>query len=376
MNNETLFQTRMERIRKAVSCEPVDRIPVAPCGNAYFARQGHVLMKDYISDFDKACAANLAELERLDADATQNVIFSPYLLGTQWLSRTAVPGDGLGEDDMWQVMESENMAFEEYQDLKAMGWDAWQKKFIAEKCNDNWKKLEPYFAALPAAYGKFQQAGIPCICDFLMITPFEYFCGGRSLATFFMDDLMDEPELVHEIFDLVLESNLKTYRQQILDTHATGVWIGGWRTGPELVSPAMFDEFVWPAFQAYYDLCIETGVLPIFHLDSNWDLCIDKFKRLKDKTYVLALDSKTDMRKARAVLGPDVCLLGDVPCEMLTFGTPEEVSGYVTSMLEDVGPWGVIIASGCDIPSDARPENVKAMADAAHRFLETHPVRG
>lgn len=375
MNGETLYQERLDRIRKAVACEPVDQIPVAPCANAYFARCQHVLMKEYVSDFDKACTANLAELTRLDADATQNVIFSPYLLGTQWLSKTAIPGAGVGDDDMWQITEQENMKFEEYEDIKRMGWDAWQKKFIAEKCDNNWKNLEPFFAANPKAYQRFREAGIPCIADFLMITPFEYFCGGRSLESFFTEDLLEEPELIHEIFDLVLESNLKSYRQQILDTHAVGVWIGGWRTGPDLISPAMFDEYVWPAFQAYYDLCVETGVIPIFHLDSNWDLCIDKFKRLKDKTYVLALDSKTDMRKTRKVLGPDVCLLGDVPCELMTFGTPEQVGDYVTKLLEDVGPWGVIIATGCDIPSDAKPENVKAMSDAAHQFLNTHPQK-
>ena len=77
------------------------------------------------------------------ADGTQNVIFSPYLLGTQWLSKTAIPGVDLGDDDMWQVVElPENMKFEDYQKIKDMGWDAWQKQFIAEKCNDNWRKLE------------------------------------------------------------------------------------------------------------------------------------------------------------------------------------------------------------------------------------------
>ena len=373
MNGETLYQQRLDLIRRAVACQPVDRIPVIPCANAYLARSQHVVLKDYINDFDKACTANLAELTRLDADGTQNVIFSPYLLGTQWLSKAAIPGVELGDDDMWQITEAENMKFEEYEDIKRMGWDAWQKKFIAEKCNDNWHRLEPFFAANPKAYQRFREAGIPCIADFLMITPFEYFCGGRSLETFFTEDLMEEPELMHEIFDLVLESNLKTYRQQILDTHATGVWIGGWRTGPDLISPAMFDEFVWPSFKAYYDLCIEMGVIPTFHLDSNWDLCIDKFKRLEDKTYILGLDSKTDMRNARKVLGPNVCLLGDVPCELFALGTPDQVADYVTRMLEDVGPWGVIISSGCDIPSDAKPENVKAMADAAHAFLTTHP---
>lgn len=364
------YEDNLERIRKAVRCEEVDRVPVAPCGNAYYARQKNILMKEYISDFDRACDANLEELVDLDADATQNVIFSPYLLGIQWLSQTALPGQELGDDDMWQVKESENMKFEDYDDIKAMGWDEWQKKFIAEHCDDNWKNLEPFFEANPRSYKKFYDAGIPCICDFLMITPFEYFCGGRSLECFFVDDLFEEPELMHEIFDMVLEHNLKAYRQQIIDTNATGVWIGGWRTGSDLISPNLFDEFVWPSFKAYYDLCVEMNVIPIFHLDSNWTILLDRFKKLEDKTYILALDSKTDIRKCREVMGPNVCILGDVPCELMTFGTPEEVTDYVNSLLDDIGPWGCIIATGCDIPSDAKGENVRAMSEAAHNYLE------
>ena len=41
----------------------------------------------------------------------------------------------------------------------------------------------------------------------------------------------------------------------------------------------------------------------------------------------------------------------------------------MTRLLDDIGPWGCIIATGCDIPSDAKPENVKAMCDAAHNYL-------
>ena len=48
------YEENLELLRKAVRCEPVDRVPVVPCGNAYFARAQHVLLKDYITDFDKA----------------------------------------------------------------------------------------------------------------------------------------------------------------------------------------------------------------------------------------------------------------------------------------------------------------------------------
>lgn len=369
------YEKNLERLMKTLRCEPVDRIPCVPCGNAYYARESHTLMKTYINDFELACTVNLAEHDRLDADGTQNTIFSPYLLGTQWLSRAAIPGaDGFGDDEMWQMKEvPENMKFEDYEEIKKMGWEPWLHKFMEEHVDDNYRHLEPYFAYLPTANERFHEAGYPCLADFLMITPFEYFCGGRSLEAFLCDDIMEEPELMHEIFDIVLESNLKTYRKMMEDESVHGVWIGGWRTGPSLISPDMFDEFVWPSFKAYYDLCIEMNVIPIFHLDSSWDLVLGRFKQLEEKTYIMALDSKTDIRLCRKVLGPNVCILGDVPCEMMTFGTPEEVTDYVTSLLEDIGPWGVMVATGCDIPSDAKPENVKAMADAAHDFLKTHP---
>ena len=45
------YEENLELLRKAVRCEPVDRVPVVPCGNAYFARAQHVLLK---SDGTKA----------------------------------------------------------------------------------------------------------------------------------------------------------------------------------------------------------------------------------------------------------------------------------------------------------------------------------
>ena len=32
------YEDNLELIRKTLRCEPVDRIPVVPCANAYFAR--------------------------------------------------------------------------------------------------------------------------------------------------------------------------------------------------------------------------------------------------------------------------------------------------------------------------------------------------
>jgi len=364
-----LYDERLARIRKAVALEPVDKIPVAPCANAYFARSQGVLMKDYIRNYELACTANLqAFAEMGSCDATQNVIFSPWLLPGQWLSKVATPGAELPDNELWQVLETQTLQTADYQDILKNGFESFYNRFLVERLDDNPAKLAPFFAYMPEAYRRFNEAGIPCICDFLMITPFEFFCGGRSLEVFFTEDLYDEPEMIDEIFALTMEYTLKTYRGMIEATRPVGVWIGGWRTAPDMLSPEMWNRFVWPYFKAYTDLCIEYDVIPIFHLDSNWTSQLARFREMPAKKCILALDSKTDIRKAKALLGDMMCILGDVPAELLAFGTPDEVYQHTTQLIRDIGPTGYIIASGCDIPANAKKENVQAMVDAARDF--------
>ncbi|MBP1627214.1 MAG: methyltransferase, MtaA/CmuA family [Holophagaceae bacterium] len=56
---------------------------------------------------------------------------------------------------------------------------------------------------------------------------------------------------------------------------------------------------------------------------------------------------------------------GDVPPAMLTLGTPEDVHKYSTNLNKELGPEGFILAAGCLVPVNAKPENVKAMIAAA-----------
>lgn len=371
MSKEELYQQRLERIRKAVRFEPVDKIPVAPCGNAYWARQQGVLVADYVKDFELACTTNIEAMEALGGvDATQSVIFCPYLPANDWLSEVAVPGDpGMDPNGVWQIMEAELMKPEDYQVILDKGFGAFYQDYCENRLNHHMTKLKPFFDYLPTAAKRMKEAGIPCICDFLMITPFEYFCGGRSLETFFTEDLMDEPELMDEVFAKTYEYKLAEYGAMMDATHPLGVWVGGWRSNPAMISPAIFDRFVWPHMKGYAELCLSKGVIPIFHLDANWDLQIQRFLELPAKSCIMALDSATDIRRARQILGDHMCILGDVPPQLLAFGKPEEVREYVYSLCRDIGPTGYIVASGCDIPTNAKPENVKAMCDAANSYL-------
>lgn len=56
--------------------------------------------------------------------------------------------------------------------------------------------------------------------------------------------------------------------------------------------------------------------------------------------------------------------MGDVPASMLYMKTPDNVYEYSRKLVRELGPEGFILQSGCDIPTNAKLENVKAMVAA------------
>ena len=78
---------------------------------------------------------------------------------------------------------------------------------------------------------------------------------------------------------------------------------------------------------------------------------------------------QTDLIKAKEVLGDRICLRGNVPASLLNVGTPEQVKEYCRKLIENVGKGGGFILDGATgIPDEARPENVKAMAEAVREY--------
>jgi uroporphyrinogen-III decarboxylase len=57
--------------------------------------------------------------------------------------------------------------------------------------------------------------------------------------------------------------------------------------------------------------------------------------------------------------------MGDVPASMLFREDPDTVYNYSTRLIRELGPKGFILHSGCDIPENAKLENVRAMVAAA-----------
>lgn len=80
---------------------------------------------------------------------------------------------------------------------------------------------------------------------------------------------------------------------------------------------------------------------------------------------ILELDEQTDIYLAKQILGDRLCLKGNVAASLMAFGSMDEVQAYCHNLIEQMGPTGFILSSGCEVPVNARLENVQAMRTAA-----------
>lgn len=361
-----LYEERFERIKAAVALEPVDKIPLISGLAAVSSVLTHTKMSDYLNDMALNCTVNIQATNMIgDVDGVQAPLSSPEGLPTLWLSKIRVPGRELPDDQLWQVLEEELVTQEDYDLILENGFESWYQNFMKTKLDDPISRMKDVVAYGATANARFQEAGYPVVKGTTLLSPFEMFCGGRSMEAFLLDDLLEIPEKVEEVFSVVHEFNLTKYENLFRSgAKPYGAWVGGWRGTPETLNPEMFERFSWKYFRELVQLCIDYDVVPIMHLDACWNHGLHYFKDIPAKKAIMALDGKTDIRKAKEIVGDRICIMGDVPAEILAFGKAERVYDYTTKLIQDIGPVGFMVCSGCDIPFNGKLENIQMMSKA------------
>jgi hypothetical protein len=98
------------------------------------------------------------------------------------MSKVAVPGVELADDDMWQVVETEQLKREDYNRILDMGWPDFSMEFMQENIL-NYVPLEfmPPQRKLLDVKGAWREVGLPVLMNEIITTPLELLCGARSM---------------------------------------------------------------------------------------------------------------------------------------------------------------------------------------------------
>jgi len=133
------------------------------------------------------------------------------------------------------------------------------------------------------------------------------------------------------------------------------------------MSKRQFETFYWPGLKKSLMTAIELGYTTSSFCEGIWDERLEYWLEIPKGKAILRFE-RTDMVKAKEVLGGHHCITGGVPPTILEAGTPSEVEEYCKKLIKVCGKGGgFILGPGSSIDC-AKPENLKAMVDAAHNY--------
>lgn len=195
-----------------------------------------------------------------------------------------------------------------------------------------------------------------------------YLAGLDHLLLCFLDD----PEFAHALMDVVVETNIAIARRAVragVDVVILGDDYA--HNFAPMMSPAHFEEFIYPRLKKAVDAIHEEGALCIKHSDGNlWSILDLIIAAGPDAINPLEPVAGMDIGRVKAAYGDRVCLVGNIDCgELLSHGTREQVEAAVRKCITAAAPGGgFILSSSNSIHSSVNPDNYLAMVEAGHAY--------
>jgi uroporphyrinogen decarboxylase len=365
--------TSAEKLDRMLKLEkPRDRteIPVFPmiitwCGKVAGITQAEMIAdhRKWLHAMDK-CFEVIGEPDVTMALPPADTIFSMGLV-------SRIPGRELGDDELYQFIEKDWFTDEnEYDRILQMGWDAYigmHQCRVQTPPITNPAELYARFGTLGAHGGEsamhFLQRGIEPISHTSGAPVFDVLSLAHSMEPFLLDLVM-MPEKIMDVVNAATPSVIEQTVGTLKQIHGTRVGIWAMRSSSTFISPAMFEEYAWPPLKQMIEAFWKAGAVSVLHCDANWLPMLKYFLELPKGSVHFELDGVTDIFKAYDIIGGWHSMRGDVPSTLFAFGTPEQVGTYCEKLITELGmKGGFMLGSGCEVPLNAKVENVKAMMD-------------
>lgn len=365
-SNQQLLSTHSNRLTAAITLGKPDRTPVILAADSFFARHMGIPLAEYLQDLEVSSQIHLQSIARLgEIDGIQYLAPCVHALGAATFAKVKLPGRELPPDAQWQIDETSPMSAEDYDIILDKGFNYYQQKMLVKHFPDALPDLQKYVSA---DWGKivanYTNAGIVPFSPVISVIPFDVLSSMRGMVNL-TKDLFRMPDKIEAVLAVMAADMLAGLQAQLAAVKPFAVFIGATRSAPEYMSAKMWERFALPLITKQVQLVVDAGAYALLHWDNNWTRAIDYLKALPKGKCILSSDSNTDLYKAKQVLAGHMCVMGDVPAALLTLGEPEAVYKYCRQLISDLGPEGFILAVGCCVPLNAKPENVKAMIAAA-----------
>ena len=406
---EELYQEREKRVNDAIELKVSDRVPVMSLFGFFPARYAGITFEEAMYDYDKMMQAWVDTMVEFQPDMYENPFTIRYLgrvMEALDFKQLKWPGHGCDVMASYQYMENEYMKADEYdaflfdlsdfmvrtywprifgalaplQNLPPLhtiityymgmasfaAFDSPEMAGALEALQKAAKEAKKLIAGAMEYAEKMKQLGFPPQFGGLAQAPFD------TLSDFFrgtkgaMLDMFRHPDKVIEATEKLLPIMLHIGLGAKSRGHSR-VFIPLHKGLDGFMSPDQFNTFYWPTLRRLIMGFIEEGLNPFVLWEGD---CTSRLETIGDIPAGKAVYwfERTDIFKAKEILGNTVCIRGNVPLSIMRTGTPDDVKQYCKKLIDVVGKGGGFIMDCTTVLDDAKPENVRAMIDFTKEY--------
>ncbi len=402
------YKTRVTRYIKAIKLEEPDRVPVMLPSGFYPAIYAGGTLKKVMYDYDALRDSWLLFMKEFELDSFggPGLVLPGRVVERIGHKLHHWPGHGLADDvTMYQYVEGEYMPADEYDAFIRDPADYLLRTFLprANSAFGGFAKLGPLtpFVGIPigfiAPFGdpevkasvmalleaaeettKWREA-VGAVSKAALASGIPSFGGGMSGAPYdmigdmmrgtkgIMMDMYKRPSKLIEAMERLVP---------IIVNEAVGM--ANKSDSPVIVMPLhkgtggfmsnkQFETFYWPTLKAVMMGMVEEGLVPMPFAEGDYEARLEIIKNMPRSSTIWYFETM-DMAKAKAVLGDNACIAGNLAASILCTGTPVQVKEGCRTLIETCAPGGGYILAGAASMDKGNPDNLRAMMTAAREY--------
>ena len=399
------YDERVRRLVDAVELREPDRVPVS-LGLSYFPAKftgGEVW--DAFYDFPKWREAYLAAAREYEPD---RLLLVPSACGrtleTVQARQTKWPGHGVARHHTHQFVEGEYMKEDEYDLFLNDMSDFLVRVYLPRAYGilgplGKFPPLSSLFNILPydtlASDGfvkmmeamteaareavhwqqnwaelarEVEEAGFFCAMPLMGVgSPFDMisdFLRGMRGA---MLDMFRRPDKLRRACEQMCRLMLERIAAAPAADGFAPVFMPLHRGAHGFMSLGQFETYYWPYLKAVCSALIGKGYTPDLFFEGDYNSRLEYIAELPRGKAIARFD-QVDMVRAKAIVGENLCIAGNMPVSTLQMGTKAEVERECKRIIDAAAPGGGFIMSPASSLDEVNPENMRVWIDCTKEY--------
>jgi uroporphyrinogen-III decarboxylase len=403
------YRARLTRIIRAIQVQEPDRVPcILPAGQ-FPAPYAGITVRTAMYDYEEMKRAWRKFLYDFDGDTCVIPGVSVTSGRVHEITKTRIsvwPGHGLPEDaGMAQFVEGEYMKADEYDALLKDPADFFMRVYLPRTLEafEPFRKLPPFKHAfgMPTIFlgacmqpdvqeafqsiidagkelAKFRLA-VGEVAREAQAAGYPPFAGGFAHAPFDLigDTLRGTHGIMMDMFRQPgkLQDAMEAVTPWIVDGALSGANASGvpiifmplHKGDDSFMSDKQFERFYWPGLKKVILDLVAEGCVPLLFAEGSYNRRLEAVRELPEQSVIWWFD-RTDMARAKQILGERNCIAGNVPTSLMCTGTPEEIKEHCRKLIEVCGKNGGYILTGGAQVHNTTAENLRALIEAVRLY--------